>query len=328
MSHSSPFVPSFLVDSGVESWGTKPSWLTVTGDPYLVGVKNLNVMIFTHNAGEVTCVIDAIADGNLDTDKPVFETLFDLQFNENQTVSVNNVLSNQSDWASITDASASILPATNATYTDLGDGNYSLVSNTSNNNTTGGIPILNVGSHVNRLLSSGKVTFIWKWRRLSPANTSTIWAVAFANTSNNDGIRVEINQAENRLKFRASGTIFAPGITNSIVFEQDKWIETAITYDAPNNDLKQFARSTDYTTPIAFGQKSTGQDVTGNRPITSTSSVIRLNNEVSATDAAKRNNYEQDYFIMVADELPASLIEAIMNNPQNLKSLLKTHYSY
>lgn len=71
---------TFAAVAGGEPWGTKPDWVIVQGDPYLTGIDNRNIITATYYdeikiSGtwyyEVVVVnIEAIPNGNFDTEKP------------------------------------------------------------------------------------------------------------------------------------------------------------------------------------------------------------------------------------------------------------------
>jgi hypothetical protein len=148
--HSGILVPSFLVDELDEDWGTKPEWLTVIGDAYLVGSDHMNLIKFTYYefdkvgsdlyVDEVVCEVIAIANGNMDSVLGKLEpnTILKLKFNENESPVLIDSIINSSIYGESLQPQVINLgdPIYVAEYEDLGSGNYALITakNSNNNN--------------------------------------------------------------------------------------------------------------------------------------------------------------------------------------------------
>lgn len=308
-----------------------------SGDSYLTGVNNLNVLTFEykeiHKVGS-DAIKDAIfvsnvsiANGNLDPAKPVLELLINLQFNDNKNIAVDPSLINDSYWGEIGDLTAEISPNTNAEYVDLGSGNFAIRTNTSNSNTTGGVPIIEMSSRIfNKILALGKFTHITRARRLGGTGTDDHFLFAYTNSARTNGIQVRWAPATGRVGARIDGSQFN-GTTSSITFNYDQFLESAFTYSDADDRASHYARANGYTPPIAFGLVGTNT-VTGSRPMTSDQNQIVIGAETSLANTGKRQNLAFDYCIVVADELPSGTIESIMNDPTNVESILRTYYGY
>jgi len=99
---------------GWQEWGTRPTWLFVTGDSYLTGVNNLNRLTFTFHKywddgtpfppkNIVICSIKNITNGNEDTTKPDFSLLVQLNFDENSSPIDTNSIVNTSIYSNDVD---------------------------------------------------------------------------------------------------------------------------------------------------------------------------------------------------------------------------------
>ena len=303
-----------------------------TGDFYLTGVNNLNILTFTYKEfhGESTYRIKdailvnnlAIPLGNEDPNKPVLELLINLQF-ENKDISIDPSIINNSFYSQ--DMPALVSPNTNASYIDLGGGNFSLRTNTSNNNTTGGTPIIQLNSGLFRkMMSFGEVSVITKVRRTSSSSANECFVLAYTDSTN--GFRMSIDSLNNRFRSRINATNYS-GAGGSFTVEEDKWLEYSWVYSDADNEAIHYARSTDYTSPVTWGAKLTSA-VAGSAPIVSSQTQISLNSEISANNVGKRNNVEYDYIIVVADKLPSAVLEDIHDDPTNAETILRTYYGY
>jgi hypothetical protein len=310
--------------------------IVYSGDAYLTGVNNLNILtcrfLTVHKEGsfilENAILISnvSITGGNKDTNKPILELLINWQFNENNVVTENPNLTNSSFWATNGELTGEVSPASGAEYIDLGSGNFSLRTNTTNNSTTGGTPTIFLESTLfNRVMALGKFTFITRARRTSPSSANFVYLFKFMNDASSDGIRLawEIDGTDNRMLARINGSNFTSPL-GSVPFNQPEFILTAWTYSDADDRLRHYAEAPTYSPPIPFGLIHTNT-ITGARPITSTSQVVAMNRE---TTVGQRNNTEFDFAIFIADELPQAVIEDIKDNPTNVQSILRTYYGY
>ncbi len=303
-----------------------------TGDAYLTGVNNLNVLTFTYKEfhGEGTYRIKdailvnnlAVPLGNEDTNKPVLELLINLQF-ENKVIATDPSIINNSFYSQ--DMPALVSPNTNASYIDLGSGNFSIRTNTSNDNTTGGTPIIQLNSGLFRkMMSLGEVSVITRVRRTSRSSANEYTVLAYTDSTN--GFRMLIDGLNNRFRSRINATNYS-GANGSFTVEDGRWLEYSFVYSDADNEAIHYAKSTDYTIPVTWGAKLTSA-VAGSAPIVSGQTQIALNSEISANNVGKRNNVEYDYMIVVADKLPSAVLEDIHDDPANAETILRTYYGY
>jgi hypothetical protein len=276
--HSGILVPSFLVDPLDEDWGTKPEWLTVTGDAYLVGADHMNLIKFTYYefdkvgsdlyVDEVVCEVISIANGNMDTDKLDATVVSFMDFNDNSDLSANDgKLISLSPYSEIVEPI--VLRSADAQWVSLGSGRFALkLGNTSTASLQSYIkftmPIKD------RLYSLNKISIIAKVRYpVTSLNNVLI-------LNNHDGVdtsgfsfQVQVNDT---VRFRVEGNNRTSSTLSQPFFQQNQFFTFGMRFNGANVSI--FAKSQDSSlswvkildsSAAAFSISSPDSFVIGNR---------------------------------------------------------------
>jgi hypothetical protein len=210
----------FSLVTGGEPWGTKPEWLTIIGDPYLVGVDNLNVLKFTYYEfekidgvlykDEVICEIISVPNGNMDISKPDLDTLILLDFNQYQIGdpieedSVQNLsFYNQLLVPEI------LRPSTGLTFENLGGGNLAL-ARTLSILSISSRPVLSIPVNLSsgRLFLSREITLIYRIKLFNHSTEPTSTGL-FGNQNDTGnfgfGTQRQLVSSQGRPRIRISG---------------------------------------------------------------------------------------------------------------------------
>jgi len=295
--------------AGWQEWGTKPIWLTITGEAYLVGVDNLNQLTFTYNSGVVTCVNDAIIGGNIDNSNNKLDVfkLIDMPLNDNSNLTNDPILLSNTIYASSEiDFRPYVVNPISTSWTNLGSGQFSLVTNTTGSNTTGGRILLNVSSLFNRLLkSTGQITFICRFRRISTINRTTLHLIHSMNSATNEGWRFRIAMdVNNRFETRIAGTnILSP--IGSFFLDEDNWTDVAFTYNQTTGLAEFYVKALDYAVPLPFQKVS--QSTSIRTLVSDNATTVRFNDESQSIGTAQ--NLEFQYTKLYCKVLTSSEIE-------------------
>jgi hypothetical protein len=210
--HSGILVPSFLVDELDEDWGTKPEWLTVIGDAYLVGSDHMNLIKFTYYEfdkvgstiyqDEVVCEVIAIANGNMVDAEGKLELfkIIDLKFNENETVGANTLINSSNVYSEFLTPQVVNPSAGTLTYDDLGSGNFALRTvNASGLKSNRPYVLLPINNNNTRLFQT-EITVFARVRLLSGPG-SEIDRGIIGNRNNNRGFQI-IRTTTGEINFR------------------------------------------------------------------------------------------------------------------------------
>jgi hypothetical protein len=227
---------------GWEEWGTRPSWLKVTGT-YLVGSANINYLHFQYfksKSGNTTdfdfveCNVVSLDNGNLDPNSDIVNLIVDLKYNENVSPVEQDTLINDSIYASVFDPI--IENPTEAFYEDLGSGNYAIAVGTTNNSfTIRAFRTINFDFDYSRIFASEKITILSRLKILNSGTTQErIICGNYTSASPRAGFRFSIT-ASGQLKFEvgdgsAGGSTFVTTATN-VVTEDSGYHVVAVTFE-------------------------------------------------------------------------------------------------
>jgi hypothetical protein len=195
--------------SGWQEWGTKPDWLIVSGDAYQVGVDNMNELnfqfhrFFNGQPNIVTCEIVNLTGLNSDPNRLSSAMAFDIDFNSNQNLSLDNDLPNNAPYLGSLFLPEVLRPA-DAVWVDLTGGRYALRMGVAANNL--------LQSYIKFLMSGGlkfyslnRFTFIVKMR--SPSGTANVGynILQNHNTVDTNGFSCFITTG-NQIRLRMAGS--------------------------------------------------------------------------------------------------------------------------
>jgi hypothetical protein len=181
--------------AGWEEWGTRPSWLQVTGT-YLVGSANINYLHFQYfksKSGNTTdfdfveCNVVSLENGNLDPNANILHTIIQHNYNENiDPVQVDSI-TNSSLYGEL--FPTTMTNPNNARYDLLSAGNYALnVGNLGsgdiNSTTVRAMRQINMPTDFNRWLTNQEITITWKGEI---KNTGSVQNRGLFSNSSDDG---------------------------------------------------------------------------------------------------------------------------------------------
>jgi hypothetical protein len=213
--------------AGWEEWGTRPTWLKVTGS-YLVGSSNINYLHFQYfksKSGNTTdfdfveCNVVSLENGNLDANLIQLHKIVENQFNEGTIIGDDTIINDSIYAENIMVLLRNLNPANPlnvASYTDLGGGNFAL-STITNSDTISGFSnfttkyIPNTGFLLNRLISSQKLTAFFRINFPNLGQTSSVIVVAQNQSalSPTSGFRIRL-RTDFRIEisiWRSNGTV-------------------------------------------------------------------------------------------------------------------------
>jgi hypothetical protein len=265
--------------TGWEEWGTKPEWLTVTGDAYLVGADHMNLLKLTYYefeklgsdlyVDEVVCEVIAVTNGNMDTDKLDATLVSFMDFNDNSDLSANDgKLISLSPYSEIVEPI--VLRSADAQWVSLGSGRFAL--KLGNTNTASLQSYIKFTMPIkDRLYSLNKISIIAKVRY-----PVTAPSVNVAILNNHDGVdtsgfsfQVQVNDT---VRFRVEGNNRTTSTLSQPFFQQNQFFTFGMRFNGANVSI--FAKSQDSSlswvkildsSVAAFSISSPDSFVIGNR---------------------------------------------------------------
>lgn len=310
--------------AGWQEWGSKPAYLTVIGDAYLVGAANLNELVFTFHRfyngvkNQVVCDITALTGKNEDPAPPDLNLLLHNNYNENVSPVLTDSVINRSIYGTIMDSNILGL-VSDASYELVSGANYQLsLGNTGVNDDAGRAREEVVfPEDWERFFEGEEITVIWCGELMNTAATAATRMI-FGNligTPTFSGFALTITTA-----FSMRMTLTELGVssvdrnsTASIITENSgKWV-LAMTFkkNSPtSNTVKFYRKST--ANSVAFEQIGADINNATNRSIATGTNIFRLDkNTGSGLRGVKRDDLRVYNRVLTSAEISA--IATILN---------------
>ena len=308
MTHSSLLVPKFLVDSGVEAWGTKPAWLTVSGDPYLVGEDNINNLVFTHSAGAVTCVNTSVESGNADPNRVVtLRSLIKFDFNDFASPVLAGSVISKSIYSEF--APTIINPST-ADFKDLGDGNYALEMGypAGSSQASGDRARMEMTQipYYAPLWANERLSIIWIFSMVASGTYSSRVALSNQDSSTFAGFSFQANSLTGMRMSIGNGSSFQAMNSSAItLLENDSRYALMATFenDGTNRTVKFYWMSPDNS--VAFTTLNTTSTTNVRNVLSQTLIHLSRTDSSSALRPEAKDYLEVRNYVMSAAELEA-----------------------
>ncbi len=315
--------PAMLVDPLVQPWGTKPSWLIVTGNAYATGFKDVNELTFTFHkvwkdgstSIQNAVVCNIVAHPNFDQETtPWYENLLvNAMYNDNRALAATDTLINNVAWDTA-DSEIRTEAGNNMAFTLLSGSNYAIRTGQ-----TSGTRLLCILSNAAKAKMENKaLTVISRFRggnatgnRVIASNIDTANTRGFAFYHNNSD---QIIRFEQGLQDSTNRIGWATGqATNS-----ENWIEAAVQFKG--TDARIWGAIAAASLP--FGLRATKTNYPTGRNINSGLNILF---DRTTTAGSATNWKETDYIVIYAGDtfLPGIVIENIINDPQNAAKIIQ-----
>jgi hypothetical protein len=238
--------------TGWEEWGTKPEWLTVTGDAYLVGSDHMNLIKFTYYefdkvgsdlyVDEVVCEVIAITNGNMDVSKLDAALVSFIDFNSNNDLVVDDgLLPNLSPYSQILEPV--VLRSPDAVWVDLGSDRFALrMANNINNLLQSYIRYTIPSTFRSRLYALNRLSVICKIRSGPSAPSGSVQILHNHSSVDTNGFSFEVRSI-NTVRWRNNGNNVTSTTLSPAYQQSGNFFTFGVSFNGTN--VSTFVMSTD-----------------------------------------------------------------------------------